>query len=140
MFKIIILSRHICATDVGKGACKGDSGGPLFLPENGRYGSWDTHSLHFYFLNPGIQWSELEALGMETAEIFGFQRSSQESHLWKSGSWKIRMEHRTVIVHLILDKWNVLNQSQWQRLNHKLLIIIHIILDSVRTHAHVKIL
>ena len=105
----IIHSVHICATDVGKekGTCTGDSGGPLFLPENGRCGSGDTHTTYLDFLNPGIQSSELQARGAGShADVLGFQISSQESHLWKSGSWKIRMEHKTVIVHLIFNKFN----------------------------------
>ena len=31
------LSYHICAADSGKDSCEGDSGGPLFLNENGRF-------------------------------------------------------------------------------------------------------
>ena len=32
------ISTQICAGDVGKDSCQDDSGGPMFLPENGR---WD---------------------------------------------------------------------------------------------------
>ena len=32
-----LFSSHICAGDIGKDSCQDDSGGPMFLPENGRW-------------------------------------------------------------------------------------------------------
>ena len=40
MFPVIcryhVSSSHICAGDAGKDSCQDDSGGPMFLPQNGR--------------------------------------------------------------------------------------------------------
>ena len=32
-----LFSNHVCATGTGKDTCQNDSGGPMFLSENGRY-------------------------------------------------------------------------------------------------------
>ena len=37
IFYLCISSVHICTNGSGKGVCSGDSGGPMFLLENGRY-------------------------------------------------------------------------------------------------------
>ena len=110
VWRLILRSNHVCAADksnTGKDTCQNDSGGPMFLSENGRfvqcryiekqkYLLWTYTKLSISFFLETLLWVwPVLGLAAVTQTTLGFTR---ECPRWRPGSRKLPLEPRILIV------------------------------------------